>query len=463
MNRLTKKFMMGIIGILIFMVILSVIMNSFLVECYYIEKKKQDMDTLCKMLEVEIAQGKIPEEAMEELEDSEEVLIIKLEPDSNQERLNDSLRTEMKDKGVGFQKFWLWEEDYKTTMETGRMLRIYNQGKLNYSLMVEYMQLDSGFYAMAMIIPEVSETIRIINTGMLIIMAVSMLIASIFIVLLVKRITKPLNKMRQFADDLADQKFCPIVVCTNDELEDVADSMNEMGSRIQDYQRELTEKNRQMEQLLDDVAHELKTPVALVKVYAAGIKDGLDDGSFLDTIIRKNNMMGEIVERLLLLSRMKQKELTLETVMLDEVLSEVIKEYSVFLKPDGPVIRTQLEAPAVIWSSREMVFLILSNLVSNAVKYAVGTEIHIRLQSCEKGYLFEIENEAEGQIDFSQLWEPFYVGEKSRNKGLSGTGLGLAIVQKSGERMGYLVDGWMEESKITFQVLFQGRQMDSKA
>ena len=88
----------------------------------------------------------------------------------------------------------------------------------------------------------------------------------------------------------------------------------------------LLEKNRQMEALLDNVAHDLKTPISLIGTYASGMQDGLDDGTFLDTIIRQNTKMAQLAEKLLGLSRIGQKDYPEETIALDRLLQNQIEE-----------------------------------------------------------------------------------------------------------------------------------------
>ena len=51
---------------------------------------------------------------------------------------------------------------------------------------------------------------------------------------------------------------------TGDELETVAENMNQMSRSLREYEKQLLNKNRQMKHLLDDVAHDIKTPVSLI-------------------------------------------------------------------------------------------------------------------------------------------------------------------------------------------------------
>lgn len=454
MNKMNKKFIWGVVGILLFTLVVSLWMNLFLVERYYLYQKKKDIDRICTELKSGLDGERSPDQVMKTLEESEEVVIVKLEPDSDVDRLNETLRDALQGKGIGLQKFWLWDQDYMAALENGRKLRLYNQGKLNYSLMVEYMQLDQGFFAVAMIIPHVTDAIRIINTCMAFIVAGALVLACGLMMLMVKRITRPLNQMIAFADRISHQEFCPMEIHTGDELEVVADSMNQMCGKLKEYQTELIDKNSKMEQLLDDVAHELKTPVALVAVYAQGIKDGMDDGTFLDTIVQKNMQMGELVEKLLTLSRIEQKAPELTEISLGEMLEQVLREQDVLAREASIVITADIVRGDSIYGSREAVMMIFSNIVSNAVKYSSGAEIEVCLKPEEKGYLFTVKNETTEPVDVTRIWDSFYVGEESRNKNLSGTGLGLAIVKKYGERMGYRLDCSLNDKFITFSVMF---------
>lgn len=454
MNRLSKKFVMGVSMILLLTMTVSLFINSNLIERYYVHTKRVDMNAVCDQLTKQLALHDNAARAASLVEQTEEVTIAWAANQGDLDEINNDLRGALRDKGIGFQKFWLWDEAYQSVMDNGRKLCMYNQPKLNYSILVEYMEFEQTVYAVAMIIPHISDAIRIVNGVTCLVMTGALLVMLLLVIMLVKRITWPLDRLKQFADDIAAQKFSHIEIHTRDELEVVASSMNQMCSEIQVYQKELLDKNQQMEQLLNNVAHDLKTPIALVKSYASGIKDGLDDGTFLDTVICQNDRIGAMVESLLFLSRIKKQELFIEEVALDTVLGQLLTEQSILAKREDMIFRTSIVTQAVIRSSKEIITLILSNLLSNALKYGSGTVIEVSLQAAEAGYIFEITNQTAAIPDLSRIWEPFYVGEESRNKDLSGTGLGLALTKGAAEKVGYPLSCYINNDKITFQVLF---------
>lgn len=455
MNKLSIKFISGITLILLVTIGISLYINSSLIERYYIHEKKAALDEICNQLEQAIEEGTDEKSIISSLEEAEEITIVRVDKTTNFDELNEELRVALRGKGIGFKKFWLWEQDYYSAIENGRKLRIYNQGKLNYSLMVEYIGREESLYAVAMIIPHVTDAIGIVNTVTTFVMLFALLVAIGLVIILVKRITQPLDRIKQFVDDIAAQKYHPLEINTHDELEAVATSMNRMCADIETYQNELINKNREMSELLDNVTHDLKTPVALIKAYSNGIKDGLDDGTFLDTIIHQNNRMSDMIENLLFLSRMKKREVKTDTVALDSMLTKLIEEQAIITKMNDNIFQINIVPHALIQSNAEIVMIILVNLLSNALKYSSGKIIKISLTAVEEGYLFEITNQTDTTLDTTRLWEPFYVGEASRNKDLSGTGLGLTLVKRSAQKIGASASCHMEDGKITFQVLFK--------
>ena len=105
----------------------------------------------------------------------------------------------------------------------------------------------------------------------------------------------------------------------------------------------------------------------------------------------------------------------------------------------------------LVTTNKEWMDSIFSNLLTNSIKYASTSKIHILLQKDLQHVIFIISNESNNQtLDLNKIWNPYYVGEKSRNKHLSGTGLGLSMVKKMTEKLNYEISCTFENLFITF-------------
>lgn len=455
MNKLSKKFIAGIICILILSSLCSILFNTQFLEKFYLYQKRsmisQISDEFSKLLEQDIP----PQEAIQQIESSCKVIIAEIDsmPTADNEEVNQKIQSAFQEKGVGFQKYWFWEEDYKKVLEGEKKIKLYKQENLNYSLLIDYMKKDSSIYAVTMIVPNVADAFQIANTFLIVVSAFTILIAIIFIVFLVKKITKPLQSFEQFATNMKNNEYVPIYVSTRDELEDVAKSLNTMGKQITVFQKSLQEKNLQMEQLLENVAHDLKTPISLIQLYANGIKDGIDDGTFLETILEENERMSAMVNQLLYLSRIEKKQNDSGPVNLSILLQDLIDKYMILAKERKMELRAEIEKDICIVGNEDLLQSLFSNLITNAVKYASGEVIISKLCRQNNDILFSIQNDTDNNsLDLDKIWIPYYVGEKSRNKKLSGTGLGLSVVKKICETQGYSIDCSFINNKIEFKV-----------
>lgn len=455
LNRLSQKFIAGVVCILLLTLAGTLFVNSRVVERYYLYKQREYVRDVGEQLEAELARGTAPDQAVREIEEREKVLISYSEEMGSPDILAEELRENFREKGLGFQKFWLWDQDYETAVQNGYQFRLYHQDRMNYSILVEYLPLDSGLYAVAAIVPDAEGFISLINRIGFMIYSIAVLIAIGLIFILTRHITNPLSQVCEFTRRISSQEYQPLEIKTGDELEDVANSLNEMAYEIEQYQKKLEEKNEQMKQLISDVAHDLKTPISLVGMYAAGIKDGLDDGTFLDTVICQNQKMSQIVERLLYLSRLERTEYPRENLFLDQILAQCMEEQEIFFRQRNLEIREQIESGILINSNPELLTELFSNLLSNAAKYASSGGVEINLWKQEQMCIFRISNYTENEeLDMERIWYPFYVGEGSRNKVLSGTGLGLSIVKKIADQLHYSVSCVRKGKEICFEVIF---------
>ncbi|WP_125142476.1 sensor histidine kinase [Clostridium transplantifaecale] len=452
MTKLAKKFLFSISLVLLAVIGISVAVNSRFVNRYYIHQKKILLEQIADKL---LAGKEETEETVASLEETYDAVIAVADTSGDINEVNEELKSAFLEKGLGLAKYWLWDQDYERTLKEGRFMRIYRQERMNYSLAVEYVELGGRLAGIAIVIPDMEEMIALINVCTMVIFGGALIVIILLCGFLVRKITIPLAGMEKFAKEIAGQNYGKIEVHTGDELETVAESMNQMSAAIRENLRGLEEKNRQMESLLNNVSHDLKTPVALIKAYTAGIRDGMDDGTFLDTIIRQNERMEDIIEKLLYLSRLKSGGKESETVDVGSLMEEQLEGLAIELRNRGLAVKTSKEGCAVIQGDRGAIGCMIENLLTNAVKYASGTFVEVRLLEKNGSLVFSVSNETEQEFDDpEQLWEPFYVGEESRNKNMSGTGLGLSMVRSIAEKYGYGCTCLAGKGKIEFIITF---------
>ncbi|RGX07468.1 sensor histidine kinase [Paraclostridium sordellii] len=432
MTKLNKKLAISISMVVILVSIISLALNNIFIDKYYLHEKKKTINKIgeeIKALNTESAIKSI--NSLEEKYKTSIVYIpVNLKGDS-ENFITQNLVNEFSKKGISLKKFWLSKPKIEDMKEKS-INEIYNQGKLKYSILAKFILKDNYIFAVTMPIEHSQETIAIINKFKLILTSFSVIIIVILTFILSKKIINPLEKIKLLSRDIAKLNFRTEKIKTNDEIEELADSVNQMSMSLQNAQNELNKRNENLKIFIGGASHELKTPIALIKAYAMGIQDGIDDGTYLDTIIEQSEKMNDIINNLLYLSKYEKRELKLENVNLKDLIEDTIKEYDVFIESNNIEVNLNIcKDKFIINTDKEGIKLVINNLISNAIKYTTDKKIYIDLNKNEKIYL-AIYNKANPNIEkeLEKIWEPFYVLEKSRNKQLSGTGLGLSLVKE---------------------------------
>ncbi len=441
MTTICKKFLFSLISIIIIMFLILIFINSNFIEKYYIYNKNQEMIKISNTL-----LNNLSEENIQYIEENEKIIIAKLPKEDDINALNANIKAKFLEKGLAIDTELL-SEDYNA-IKSGFITKIYRQDKLNYSLLVTYLSVDNIFLAIATILPNISEVIYFTNIVSLFIFLLIIVFISVTILYLAKKITSSILKICNNTKNIANQKFEKLEINTNDEIELLANDINFMNDEIQKYQNSLIEKNKDIENLLNALTHDLKTPIALIKLYCEGIRDGLDDGTFLNTVIRQNSKLNDIIHQLLDLFKIKQAKLEKEEINITEILNNIINEQEINLKEYS--LDLNIKKSVKIYASKFEIEILFQNLVTNAIKYSADKTIQINLSKNE----FYITNGINKNIDLKSLFKKFYVGEKSRNKAMSGTGLGLSIIKNICEKNEYKYGYSAEKDRLKFFINF---------
>ncbi|MHC1748900.1 MAG: sensor histidine kinase [Cellulosilyticaceae bacterium] len=429
MSKLLEKLISVMILIVLLVVVISVCINTVFVEKYYLRDKKNVLETAYKNSPIE--DENVMLNTISKLEKEYGITILTTQFTKDEIALNDSLKSELISRGVNIKKFWMTDRIVDEIYTQGTANMIFNQGTLNYSVLVKFVGVRDTLYAYVMTIPHVTETIEIVNRFNIIIIIGMCTSIVIFMSMYLRKIIRPLAQLSVLAEDIAQLDFKQVDIQTGDEIEDLANNINIMSKQLEASHRALNEHNNQLKRLMSDISHELKTPIALVKAYGEGIKDGMDDGSFIDTILEQNDEMNLLVERLLSLSRVYNQTLNIETIDLSEMIKETVEKISFTSKDEVVQLELSIEDSICILGDKNNLQSVFNNLVTNAFKYTASVKVSITLKQENNKVYFNVSNGiiSEQAQAFEKVWEPFYVLEESRNKYLSGTGLGLPIVK----------------------------------
>ena len=185
-------------------------------------------------------------------------------------------------------------------------------------------------------------------------------------------------------------------------------------------------------ELVGNVSHELKTPLALIMAAAEVlVKDPETPGpvreKFLDTIYKNARRLDAILEDLIFLHK-------LESLVISEPapadLGEILSEIKDLTDPGDKNVLYEFDSGPVKIHGTHLISL-LTNLIGNAVRHSLGPVV--RVAARKTGNMLEIRVDDEGPAipagERERIFERFYSLSESRNRGQSGSGLGLAIVK----------------------------------
>ena len=220
---------------------------------------------------------------------------------------------------------------------------------------------------------------------------------------------------------------------THDEIGQVSESFRHLMERLQ-------ESFQAQKHFAANAAHELKTPLAVMKsaIQVLHLEEKPSAEEYEETLqlcLETTEQLSQMVEELLVISNPKEE--AKEEISLKKMTEEIFQKYAAQIQEKDLVVWQQIQQDT--WYTHPVLMrFLLENLLSNAVKYnQQGGSIRLTAEIKENQLHLEVADTGIGisPEHLPHIFTCFYRADPSRNKEIAGNGLGLSIVKTAVEKM----------------------------
>lgn len=431
------------IGILIIgMITLLLAVNTWLAEPYYIYTQQQQMIQFYEQIkDMDMRNKKQLDELFSTMEQEYGIEILLL--DNEQSLIYAS---------GGYQSDKRTNEDYDEpiphvtienikTLEDGAEFTKTTQGKFGIENLLLSNELSNGYIIEFKItIHYIKTAIQTINEILLVIGALFIIISSIFAFLLSGSFTKPIINITNATKKMSKLDFeVHCEVQSNDELGTLSESINHMSEVLSDTIETLHIRDEKRRILLNNVSHELKTPLTLMQGYAVGLKQSVianpkKTDFYTGVIIDETVKMNRLVESLLDIDQLETdvRELNIRTFNINAFVDENIRRFESIMDDKGITYSVTMGKEMNVECDPDLTEQVMKNLLSNAILH-IGEpkKIDIEVVPNDTSVSIRITNTCEqiNEEEIGKLWDRFYKKDKARTREQGGHGLGLSIVK----------------------------------
>jgi len=277
-----------------------------------------------------------------------------------------------------------------------------------------------------------------VQTALLVAALAAAVAAVVIGVALSARLSRPIGRLAAASRRIAEGRYAERVpVLSADEIGELAVSFNQMADSL-----ESTERRRL--QLVGDVAHELRTPLATLDGYLEGLQDGVvEAGEPTWKLLRRETArLSRLVDDLQQLWRAEARQLPLSPARVDiaTMLEAVRERFATTAREHGSELRLSVrEGQLTVQADPERLAQVVDNLVSNAIRYSperAPVDLHATTEGDSVVIAVEDRGAGLSAEQRERVFERFYRVDPSRARALGGSGIGLAIARALTEAMG---------------------------
>ena len=252
---------------------------------------------------------------------------------------------------------------------------------------------------------------------------------------LARYLVSPVDQLRRATRQIASGdlaiRVSPKLKGRHDELGLLASDLDTMAERV----RNLLESKQQ---LLRDVSHELRSPLARLQLALSLARRQEHTGveRHLARIACEADRLEELIARTLKLARLERPMQGLESIPVDiaELLTNIVGDVGIEAESRGSAVALETQRPLPVNGDPELLRSALENVIRNAVRYGPpGSKVEIEATRDDSNIDVRVRDSGPGvpEKDLELIFEPFYRVDAARNRAVGGDGLGLAIAARA--------------------------------
>ena len=337
---------------------------------------------------------------------------------------------------------------------------------------------DMFYIVLRISVPAIEANIGYSQFFIIITGCITMIFSLITAFLISRHWVKPILSINEITKNMAQLNFSKkFQGKTTDEIGELGENINILSAKLEESIAELQKTNARLEKeiqkerqidemrqnLLANVSHDLKTPIAIIQGYAEGLRANISESQedrefYTSVIIEESERMNKLVRQILSLSQLEMGKIKpeIESLEIASYVDVIISKFSLMFKEKNIEITSTVK-PEMILADTNMLGQVLVNLITNAADHMrAGKQITVSSEAIGKKLRISVFNEGENipEDELDKIWLSFYKRDKARTGRYGGTGIGLTIVKTTMDAHNNTCGVTNEENGVTFWVEF---------
>ena len=292
--------------------------------------------------------------------------------------------------------------------------------------------------------PGIEEQKRKVTVAIWAIYAVFTLLLALLFIIVYRYVLHPFNKLEHFASEVAKGNLETSMVYPRQNIFGAFTwAFDMLRNELKTSKERKEEAERIKKELVAVLSHDILTPIASIKAYAECMGDLPDKNSerserYLGVIVKKADELAKLSQDMFIhaISDLEKLEITPRAYQSRELLNNILEP--MILQYENRIVITSAIPDVSVYTDEARLAQVCENILSNAVKYAPGSEIRIEAAICKDMLICKFKDNGEGvnPEDLPFLFDKFYRGKNAKESGQPGSGLGLYICSHILGKMG---------------------------